>query len=158
MKQPKHYTFLFEPTSILFVCTGNTCRSPMAEAIAKKWLEANGKQCLISSAGVETIPGWPAADHAIALGSPYLDNHQTQIVSSDLLARFDVVFTMTPGHFHGLIRLFPSHAGSIYPLALDGSPIDDPYGGEVAEYARVYSILEEHVRTRMNELFFQRLS
>ena len=153
----KHYTFFSDPESILFVCAGNTCRSPMAEAIAKKWLSENEKTCRISSAGVEAVPGWFAAQNAQELCSPYLDEHESKEVTDELLSRSELVFVMMPGQFHALISIFPRHAHKIFPLALDACPIDDPFGGDLAEYSRVYSILEEHVHKRMDELFFMRL-
>ncbi len=152
----KHYTFYTNPSGILFVCAGNTCRSPMAEVIAKKWLEQNGKTCRIGSAGVEAVPGWFAASNAVELCSPYLDEHESKEVTDELLSQYDLVFTMMPGHFYALVAKFPQH-GNIFPLALDASPIDDPFGGDLAEYSRVYSILETHVHKRMNEVFFGRL-
>lgn len=156
-KGMKHYTFTSNPSSILFVCAGNTCRSPMAEVIAKRWLEKNEKRCRVSSAGVEAVPGWFAAEHARTLCSPYLDDHDSKEVTDDLLSDFDLVFTMMPGHFDGLVFKFSHYAHKIYPLALDARPIHDPFGGDLAEYSRVYSILEEHVHKRMDELFFRRL-
>lgn len=152
----KHYTFFSNPTSVLFVCAGNTCRSPMAEAIAKKWLDKNGKTCFVSSAGVEAVPGWFAAQNAQELCSPYLDEHESKEVTDELLSRFELVFVMMPGHFHGLISIFPRHAHKFFPLALDARPIDDPFGGDLAEYSRVYSILENHVHFRMEEVFLGR--
>lgn len=153
----RHYTFTSNPSSILFVCAGNTCRSPMAEAIAKKWLEQNGKSCRVSSAGVEAVPGWYAAKHARTLCTPYLDDHVSKEVCDGLLSQFDLIFTMMPGHFDGLLIRFPHEAHKVFPLALDGRPIDDPYGSDLAEYSRVYSILEEHVHRRLDEVFFMKL-
>jgi protein-tyrosine-phosphatase len=125
----------------------------MAEAIAKRWLERNEMKCRISSAGAEAMSGRFAAKHARALCTPHLDDHVSKQVTADLLSVFDLVFTMMPGHFRGLLVQFPSHAHKVFPLALDGRPIDDPFGGDEAEYSRVYSILEEHVHRRMDEVF-----
>ncbi len=129
----------------------------MAEAIAKKWADQNEKSCLVASAGMEAVNGWYAAEHARAICSPYLDNHISKEVTEGLLSQFDVVFTMMPGHMHGILVRYPRQADKVFPLALDGSPIDDPYGGNLDEYERVFSILQTHVHKRMNELFFGRI-
>ena len=157
MSKRKHYTFMNNPRRILFVCGENTCRSPMAETIAKKWIEENYKlenEIIVKSAGVETIPGWFAASHAVTICSPYLDEHASQQVSEKLLGDSDIVFCVSPGYFEGLIRAFGGQAHKIFPLALDGSPVDDPFGRDISEYIRVYQLLETHVHQRMREVYF----
>lgn len=125
----------------------------MAEAAAKKWLKENDVRAHVQSAGTEAIPGWFAAQNAVAICTPYLDDHEAQQVTEDLLRRSDVVFCLTTGHVQHLTTIFPTHAAKVYPLALDGTSIEDPFGRNLAEYVRVQALIESHVHRRMRELF-----
>jgi len=88
---------------VLFVCTGNTCRSPMAEAIARAHLERAGlgHRVLVASAGVTASHGAPATPEATraaeAVGAS-LTTHRSQPLTPELLDRADVVYTMTESH------------------------------------------------------------
>ena len=87
---------------ILFVCTGNTCRSPLAEAIARKIAIERGLTDLdVVSAGTSAWEGAPASDGALLVGMEHgldLSNHRAQLLSRDLVAAADVVLAMGPHH------------------------------------------------------------
>src|SRR5262249_8492559 len=104
---------------ILFGCTGNTCRSPMAEAISQGLLasrlrcevaELEGRGFVIRSAGVAATNGVPAAAHAIdvirALGGS-LEHHRSRKIAGNLVRQADCIFAMTGDHLDALLDAFP---------------------------------------------------
>ncbi|MBQ6803658.1 MAG: low molecular weight protein arginine phosphatase [Clostridia bacterium] len=113
---------------ILFVCTGNTCRSPMAAAMAGKMgLEA-------ASAGLSAFPGVPATPQAIRAARRHggdLSGHRAQMVTAQLVKAADFICPMTRSHALGLLERFPDCAGKII---LPSPEIPDPYGGDDAVY------------------------
>ncbi len=131
---------------ILFVCSGNTCRSPMAAAIAQHLLEerrkANpgfGDGVTVQSAGLHANLGMPATLEGVQaareLGAT-VKNHGSQPVTIELLRRADVVYTMTQGQREELLERFP--AGRQKVLCLDPeADIDDPIGGDMELYRQV---------------------
>ncbi|MBU9724367.1 MULTISPECIES: low molecular weight protein arginine phosphatase [Bacillaceae] len=101
--------------NILFVCTGNTCRSPMAEAIFLK--EQSGK-FEVKSAGIHAIEGMPMSEGAqtVLSNRNMIDNHKSSVLSRDLIDWADVVLTMTENHRRSVIELYPENHEKIYTL------------------------------------------
>lgn len=95
--------------SVLFVCTGNTCRSPMAEALLKKMLHSKME---VASAGVQATPGLPASTMTLRVlveeGIGFT-RFQSQAVTSELIHHATYVFAMTQQHRDFLIRYYPRH-------------------------------------------------
>lgn len=126
-------------TMVLFVCTGNTCRSPMAEGLFRKLLserldcppdEIAQKGYLVLSGGVSAVSGMPAAPEAIRLLEGVqvdLRDHSSQPVTEDLLAQADHVLAMTAGHLDTLYNEFPMYRGKMRMLS-PGRDISDPIG------------------------------
>ncbi len=124
---------------VLFVCTGNTCRSPMAEGLFRRILaerlgcppdEIAQQGYLVLSAGVSAVTGMPAAPEAIRLleGEQVdLRDHSSQPVTDDLLAQADHVLAMTAGHLDTLYNDFPVHREKMRMLS-PGRDISDPIG------------------------------
>ena len=115
---------------ILFVCTGNTCRSPMAAAIAR----AAGVDA--GSAGLYALPGdcaTPQAVRAAALYGGDLTGHRARPVTAGLMAEAEAVYAMTAAHAAELARRFPSCQRKIRVLS---PAIPDPFGGSDAVYAQ----------------------
>ncbi len=149
---------------VVFVCTGNTCRSPMAEALFRKLL-AQRLQCpdgeliergfLVASAGVATHGGSPVSPGAAeSLRERGVDfsSHVSQPLTGDLAAQADHLVTMTRGHRESVLRLWPDTASRIQLLDADGDDIDDPIGGSNEVYTACCSSIEENLERLLTEV------
>ena len=119
---------------ILFVCTGNTCRSPMAQVMAARLF---GEGLQVTSAGLMALPNSAASPHAVtAMSERQLDltGHSSQMVTKALLESTDLILTMTKSHKSAL---FPMATGKVYTLgeyAGCNTSVSDPYGGDLEIY------------------------
>ncbi|MTI93973.1 MAG: low molecular weight protein arginine phosphatase [Firmicutes bacterium] len=134
---------------ILFVCTGNTCRSPMAEALLKSMTRSRGLgEIKVSSAGIAAATGSsasPLARDALDDGRA-LDEHRARQVDNTLLAKADLVLTMTGQHAAILRSQFPEHSDKVHALLeyVDETETDvaDPFGGDRETYRRTRDQIE----------------
>lgn len=100
---------------IIFVCTGNTCRSPMAEAYIKKVTGESSFQ----SAGITAIEGLPASENSIRILESIqidLNNHRSQRINKDNLEKADLILTMTLSHKQRILQVFPHLHNKTYTL------------------------------------------
>ncbi len=149
---------------ILFICTGNTCRSPMAEGLFRKRL-ADHLHCtdeelvhrgyVVLSAGLATTPGMPASATAVDLmreDGVDLTGHQSQTATPELLGVADHILTMTRSHRDSIITRFPELAPRVRLLASDGLDVSDPFGGDRREYQRCRDEIREHLNVFLSRL------
>jgi len=133
--------------NILFVCTGNTCRSPLAENLLR---HKAGERYQVKSAGVAAFPGGDATSHVKSLlqEKGIEMNHSSQMVTPELLDWADIVLTMTEGHKALLMDHFPEKADYIFTLKeyVNQSAADvnvmDPYGGSLETYRETMKELD----------------
>ena len=130
---------------ILFVCTGNTCRSPMAEALLKHYSKGEFEA---KSAGVFAMNGSKASLNALeALRKKGIEHeHQSQLLTNDLLEWATHVLTMTNGHKQIILSQFDTAKDKVFTLyefvENKDRDISDPYGGSLQTYEKTLKELE----------------
>lgn len=122
---------------ILFVCTGNTCRSAMAAAMMADIAVKNDLDILVDSAGVFALIGECAADNAIEAMKKYdidLSLHRTKPLTEELIDMADVILVMTNAHKMLIENMAKDKVFTLMEFANSEGDISDPYGGDLEEY------------------------
>lgn len=134
---------------LLFVCTGNTCRSPMAAAIFNHFSEKMQSNWFAMSAGIATESGLPVSvetKEALREQNIYLEDHSSHQLEERMLKDVHFVLTMTRTQRDLLHIYFPEYKAKIKTLAeIAGleEDIADPFGGDLDEYRRIAKIFME---------------
>ncbi|CFX02729.1 Protein-tyrosine phosphatase/arsenate reductase [Syntrophomonas zehnderi OL-4] len=137
---------------ILFVCSGNTCRSPMAESLFLQQLKKAGDAdivCEVQSAGVFAGAGLPASSEAIQVTRELglnLSTHRSQVLRQDHLDWADLVLTMTDSHRQYILSRFEVPVRKVYTLTefagVGRADVLDPYGAGIDMYRQCLDQLQ----------------
>ncbi|HEX3026633.1 MAG TPA: low molecular weight protein arginine phosphatase [Clostridia bacterium] len=137
---------------LLFVCTGNTCRSPMASALMNKMLQENGITDVVAdSAGIAAAEGTPASANAVAAaGEAGLDlsRHRSKLLSRELIEQADRIYVMSPSHKMAIVASYPQARDKIVDLG----GIPDPYGAGIEVYRRCRDELIQRIRPVVGQI------
>jgi protein-tyrosine-phosphatase len=146
---------------ILFVCTANIARSPMAEALFNRFVAKKGlaDQYEAQSAGTWGRDGFPAAPEGIEMMAERdfdIRSHRSRVVREEIIASADLILTMEQGHKEALQIEFPQQKENIYMLTeLVGPPYDipDPYGQGLDAFQETAQELETIITKGFDEIF-----
>lgn len=139
--------------TIIFICTGNTCRSPMAEGLFRAHGGEEQTGLVAASAGLFTQDGLPASDNAVTaakeLGAD-ISAHRSRVLTHEMAQSARYLVCMTGAHYDRVCELFPGCADKVFTLTQ--RDVSDPFGGDLDTYRRAASEIDEGVRSIIGRL------
>ncbi|MCX7704942.1 MAG: hypothetical protein N2115_01620 [bacterium] len=125
---------------VLFVCSGNSCRSPMAQAIFQKFVD---RRITVVSAGTETNFSGSISREAVEVlreDGIDIENFVSSVIKKEIIEFSDLIFVMEEKHRKMVLELFPNASDRTFVLN-----IPDPAGGNIYEYRRIRDIIKEKI-------------
>lgn len=151
-----------ESFQLLFVCSGNTCRSPLAQVLAERELGALGWRVDVRSAGVSALAGAPASSGSLDVAARHgldLSRHRSREVDRDLIDWADLILVMSPSHLVRLAELGGAGKAALLDAFAEGDAVaevgggvTDPFGGDDEAYEETFLTLERLVAKALRRL------
>lgn len=140
-------------SQVLFVCTGNLCRSPMAAGLLRERLTQEGLEARynVSSAGTWAVDDHPASEHAVTVMAERgidIRQHIAHTVTAQDMSMADLILVMSSEHEQRLRNTWPQYAWKVHRLsemAGKRKEIRDPYRGPIEEYRECADTIAEYI-------------
>lgn len=138
---------------IVFVCTGNTCRSPMAEGMFRVLGGEEKLGLQAASAGLFVHEGMSATQYAVEAMKEYgadLSGHHARQITAEIVEQAKYLFCATAAHYDHLLQMFPEAEHKIYLLMQ--TDLNDPFGGSLQTYRNCAAQLNEGIKMLIGQL------
>lgn len=148
------------PKRVLFVCTGNICRSAMAEHLLRHWATIRGLPLVTASCGTAAESWYEVPDHARRLlaaegVAPF--EHKPRLATRQVLRDADLILVMTRVHYDSIVERFPEFTARTRLLREHAGfgelDVDDPMGGSEEVFARCLAVLKESLEALLRSHF-----